>query len=64
MIKHTAKFAREVRTEGTKVTWPTRSETMTTTVVVFVMVAIIGMILMTADMAISSSIQFILGLGK
>ena len=31
-------FLQQVRAEGAKVTWPTRKETMITTVMVFVMV--------------------------
>ena len=35
-----AKFVREVRAEVAKVTWPSRRETMVTTGLVFLMVAI------------------------
>ena len=34
------KFAQEVRAETAKVTWPTRNETLVTTVMVFVLVFI------------------------
>ena len=34
------KFLQEVRSETNKVTWPTRRETMITTIMVFVMVAL------------------------
>jgi preprotein translocase subunit SecE len=64
MIKNTVKFFREVRLEGSKVTWPTRSETMMTTVVVFIMISIVALILTVADLLISNSVQFILGLGN
>ncbi|MBI1216204.1 MAG: preprotein translocase subunit SecE [Alphaproteobacteria bacterium] len=63
-MKNMVKFFREVRSEGAKVTWPTRSETMTTTVVVFIMISIVAMILTAADLLISNSVQFLLGLGK
>ena len=34
------KFLQEVRAEGQKVTWPTRRETMITTLMVFIMTAV------------------------
>ena len=37
------KFIREVRQEISKVTWPTRKETMVTTAMVFVMVLILSL---------------------
>ena len=63
MSKNIAQFAREVRQETLKVTWPTRKETVTTTIVVFVMVFIRSMILLFSDWVISSAIKFILTLG-
>ena len=63
MSKNIAQFAREVRQETLKVTWPTRKETVTTTIVVFVMVFIMSMILLFSDWVISSAIKFILTLG-
>lgn len=64
MSKNIAHFAREVKQEGQKVTWPSRKETITTTIVVFIMVFIVSMILLFADLAISHSIEFILGMGN
>ena len=54
-------FAREVKQEGQKVTWPTRKEVVMTTIVVFIMVFFLSMILLFADWVISSSVEFILG---
>lgn len=55
------RFIREVKQEGQKVTWPTRKEVVTTTIVVFIMIFILSMILLVADSAISTGIEFILG---
>lgn len=57
-------FAREVKQEGQKVTWPQRRETLMTTFVVFLMVVAFALMLMLADWMISSTVEFILGLGK
>jgi preprotein translocase subunit SecE len=63
MAKDIVQFTREVKQEGQKVTWPTRKETITTTVVVFIMIGIFSVILMLSDWIISAAIEFILGLG-
>jgi preprotein translocase subunit SecE len=42
-------FAREVRTEASKVTWPTRKETMVTTGMVIVMVILTAIFFFVAD---------------
>ena len=64
MSKSLMQFPREVKQEGQKVTWPTRKEVTTTTIVVFIMIAIMSVILLAADFLISNGIQFILDLGK
>ncbi|NOQ15640.1 MAG: preprotein translocase subunit SecE [Methyloprofundus sp.] len=43
-------FAQEARQEVRKVVWPSRSETMQTTLMVFAMVIIVGLILWILDM--------------
>lgn len=43
-------FAQEAKLEVRKVVWPSRSETMQTTLMVFVMVIIVGLILWLLDM--------------
>jgi len=55
------KFLQEVRAETEKVTWPTRRETLITTIMVFVMVAIAAVLFLVADQAIRIVITFILG---
>lgn len=64
MSKDLVQFAREVKQETQKVTWPTRKEVVTTTIVVFVMIFIMSMLLLFADWVISSSVKFILTLGS
>ena len=57
------KFLQEVRTEAQKVTWPTRRETMITTAMVFVMVAIASVFFLVADQFIRIAVTFVLGIG-
>jgi preprotein translocase subunit SecE len=56
------KFFQEVRAEGDKVTWPTRRETLITTIMVFVMVAVASVLFLVADQIIRIVITFILGI--
>jgi len=56
-------FIREVRQEVSKVTWPTRKETMVSTGMVFVMVFLAAAFFFVADQILSVIVRFILGLG-
>ena len=56
------KFLQEVREETNKVTWPSRKETMITTAMVFVMVAVSSVLFLVADQVIRVIITFILGI--
>jgi preprotein translocase subunit SecE len=56
------KFLQEVRAEASKVTWPTRRETMITTVMVFIMVAVSSVFFLAADQVIRLVVTFILGI--
>jgi preprotein translocase subunit SecE len=56
------KFLQEVRAEASKVTWPTRRETMITTVMVFIMVAVSSIFFLAADQIIRLVVTFILGI--
>jgi len=58
-----AEFVRQVRQEVTKVTWPTRKETSTTTILVFVMVFVAAMFFFTVDQGLSWAVRFVLSLG-
>lgn len=57
-----AKFIREVRSEGSKVTWPTRKETMVSTIMVLVLTAIAATFFVVVDFIVNIAIRFILGL--
>ena len=58
------KFLQEVRTETQKVTWPSRRETMITTAMVFIMVAIASIFFLVADQLIRMLVTFVLGAGS
>lgn len=54
-------FAKQVRQEGSKVTWPTRKESTVTTAMVFVMVVLAAIFFLLVDMVLSTGIKAILG---
>jgi preprotein translocase subunit SecE len=56
------KFLQEVRTEASKVTWPTRRETAVTTAMVFVMVAIAAVFFLVADQLMRFVVTLVLGI--
>ena len=58
-----AQFIREVRQELAKVTWPTRKETVATTLSVLAMSALAALFFFVVDQVIAFGVQFILGLG-
>lgn len=58
-----AKFVREVRQETSKVTWPTRKETMVSTAMVLVLVLIASLFFLLVDNLAALGVQEILGLG-
>ena len=55
-------FAQQVRSEASKVTWPTRRETAITTVMVFIMVALASIFFFVADQIMSWGVQLLLNL--
>ncbi len=57
-------FFKQVRSEAKKVTWPTRQETMSSTIAVFIMVVIASVFLFAADQVLSFLVRFALGLGS
>ncbi len=56
-------FFQQVRSEVSKVTWPTRRETLITTVMVFVMVFLASVFFLLADQLMSWGVGLLLGLG-
>jgi preprotein translocase subunit SecE len=57
-------FFQQVRTEVAKVTWPTRRETVTTTIMVLLMSIAVALFFLAADWVLSSAVTFILGVGR
>ena len=58
-----AQFIQEVRQEMSRVTWPARKETLTTTAMVFVMVFIAAGFFFLIDQAFSAGVRLVFGLG-
>ena len=56
-------FARDARTEVRKVVWPTRQETVQTTLLVIVMVILVGLMLWLMDMFLRWAVFFLTGQG-
>jgi preprotein translocase subunit SecE len=56
------KFLQEVRQEVGKVTWPTRQETLISTVMVLAMVALASLFFLAADQVISFLVQTVLAI--
>jgi preprotein translocase subunit SecE len=57
-------FFHQVRQEVSRVTWPTRKETLVTTAMVFVMVFIAAGFFFVVDQAFSAGVRLIFGLGR
>jgi preprotein translocase subunit SecE len=58
-----AEFAQQVRQEASRVTWPTRKETMVTTGMVFLMVFIAAAFFFIVDQVMSHAVRLIFGIG-
>ena len=56
-------FLQQVRAEGSKVTWPTRKETMITTAMVFIMAVLASIFFLVVDQVIRWGVSLVLGLG-
>ena len=56
-----AKYLREVRQEVSKVTWPSKKETFTTSGIVLVVISIAAVILMLLDQFFAFLVRIILG---
>ena len=60
IIQKGVQFLREVKVELKKVTWPTRKQTIGSTVVTLVLVIILSLFLGVVDMSLTSLIQLVL----
>ena len=55
-------FIRQVRTETSKVVWPTREETVRTAIFVFIMVVILALFFLGVDSLFGSTVRWLLTL--
>ena len=55
-------FIRQVRAETAKVVWPSRRETMTTTMMVGIMTLLLGLFFFGLDQLFASIVKFLLSL--
>ena len=53
-------FIQQVRSEVSKIVWPTRKETITTTILVFIMVTLVAIFFFIIDSIIGLGLDFIL----
>lgn len=60
VLQKSIQFLREVKVELKKVTWPSRKQTIGSTVVVIVLVMIISAFLGLVDMGLSSLVRVVL----
>jgi preprotein translocase subunit SecE len=58
-----AQFVRQVRQEVSKVTWSARKDTITGTVMVFIMATIAAIFFFLVDSVLSWGVQLLLGVG-
>ncbi|MGB7336371.1 MAG: preprotein translocase subunit SecE [Salaquimonas sp.] len=57
-------FLQQVRQEIAKVTWPTRRETVTTTIMVFIMIILAAIFFLAVDQVLSLAIGALLNFGS
>ncbi len=58
-----AQFVREVRQEVSKVTWPSRKETLVTTGLVLAMSALAAVFFLVVDQLIQLAMRLVFGIG-
>ncbi len=57
-------FIHQVRQEASRVTWPSRKETVVTTAMVFLMVFIAAVFFFVVDQVFSEVVRLLFGLGQ
>jgi preprotein translocase subunit SecE len=57
-------FLQQVRSETAKVTWPSRRETMISTIMVFIMATLAAIFFFAADQLMAWLISFVLNVGN
>ena len=58
--RNLASFMQDARTEVRKMVWPTRAETVQTTIIVFIVVIILALFLWMVDRLLTYLIQFVI----
>ena len=58
-----AEFVQQVRQEVSRVTWPSRKETMVTTAMVFLMVFVAAAFFFVVDQVLSYAVRLVFGIG-
>lgn len=56
-------FLQQVRSEVAKVVWPTRNETLVSTIMVLIMVALASVFFLAADQVVAWFVGFLLSIG-
>lgn len=64
MAFNLVKFARDVRAEAVKTTWPSRKETLQTTGLVLAMVIITALFFLAVDQFIGAAMRWLFGVGS
>ena len=57
-------FIQQVRSEGAKVVWPTRRETLVTTGLVLALVVFVSLFFLVVDQALREIVSLVLGFGR
>jgi len=57
-------FIQQVRSEAQKVVWPTRRETMITTGLVLLLVALTSLFFLVTDEVLRTAVALVLGFGR
>lgn len=57
-----SEFVRQVRTEASKVVWPSRQETITTAIMVFILMTILAIFFLIVDSAFGAIVKWLLTL--
>jgi preprotein translocase subunit SecE len=63
-MTNATEFVQQVRQELSRVTWPTRKETLVTTAMVFAMVFVAAAFFFVVDQVLSYGVRLVFGLGQ
>jgi len=58
------KFYQQVKHEVTKISWPTKNELLSSSLIVIAVVSVFSVICLGVDFLINSTIQLLLSIGK